>query len=185
MHVAGHAAWALSERSSVNDSTSTSKAKDTFQGHLVVSPELILRSGRISPRCLGIGCYTPSWPGWPRHHITRISAAGRFGSSHVKAVRAPAHFEGRKIDPARAQITGLLAPCHDRPGGECLDLENRSGPARVPGYDGVSRLSSNSPNRAALPPNRRVFIAWLARCRSGLFPLEPGETSSWRVCHQR
>lgn len=86
-----------------------------------------LMSGRISPRCLGIGCSTPSWLGGSRHHITRISAAGGFGSSHVKAVRAPAHFEGRKIDPARAQITGLRAPCHDLPGGECLDLETAAG----------------------------------------------------------
>lgn len=71
-----------------------------------------------SPRCLRNGCYTSPQQGG--RAITRISAAGGSSSSHVWSLRAPAHFfflrgEGRKIVPACAQITGLLAPCHDRP----------------------------------------------------------------------
>ena len=57
-----------------------------------VPPQVILTYDGIRPRCLGIGCYTPSWHGGLA--ITRMSAAGGDGSSHVKAVRAPGSFLG-------------------------------------------------------------------------------------------
>ena len=148
-----------------------------------VPPQVIFRYDGIRPRCLGIGCYTPSWHGGLA--ITRMSAAGGTVHPMSRPCVLPVHLWGAEDRPStRTNYGQNPTPCDDRLGEGCLLNSKPQRASTCAGYDEVSRplLALEQTERFGLCPEQPSFHGLAASLPYFLsFLLGSGETSSLRT----